>query len=137
MLKESNLQELLDFRPGKPVLTIYLNTDPTLGNADHYNLNLRNLLKGVEMPADITAVEHYFEREFDWSGRSVAVFSCAAAGFFRAYPLSVPLSSRVRISDGPHVKPLVHLMDFYGGYGVALVDKQGARMFYFHLGELI
>jgi peptide subunit release factor 1 (eRF1) len=137
MLKESNLQELLDFRPGKPVLTIYLNTDPTLGNADHYKLNLRTLLKGLEMPADISAVEHYFEREFDWSGRSVAVFSCAAAGFFRAYSLAVPLASRIRISDGPHVKPLVHLMDFYGGYGVALVDKQGARMFYFHLGELI
>lgn len=136
MLNESNLQELLEFRPGSPVLTIYLNTDPTLGNADHYKLNLRNLLKGVDMPADIEAVEHYFEREFDWSGRSVAVFSCAAAGFFRAYPLAVPLKSRVRISDGPHVKPLVHLMDFYGGYGVALVDKQGARLFYFHLGVL-
>jgi peptide subunit release factor 1 (eRF1) len=37
----------------------------------------------------------------------------------------------------PHVKPLANLMDSYGGYGVALVDKQGTRLFYFHLGELI
>jgi peptide subunit release factor 1 (eRF1) len=34
------------------------------------------------------------------------------------------------------VKPLVDLLDSYGGYGVVLVDKQGARLFYFHLGEL-
>jgi stalled ribosome rescue protein Dom34 len=27
-------------------------------------------------------------------------------------------------------------LDYYGGYGVALVDKQGARLFSFHLGEL-
>ena len=136
MLNELNLQELLNFRPTHQVLTIYLNTDPKLGNADHYKLNLRNMLKGVDMPADVSAVEHYFEREFDWSGRSIAVFSCAPADFFRAYPLAIPVQSRLRISNAPHVKPLINLLDFYGGYGVALVDKQGARLFYFHLGEL-
>jgi peptide subunit release factor 1 (eRF1) len=48
----------------------------------------------------------------------------------------VPVRSRVRVSDRPYVKPLADLLDFYGGYGVALVDKQGARLFHFHLGEL-
>jgi peptide subunit release factor 1 (eRF1) len=43
---------------------------------------------------------------------------------------------RVHVGDNPHVKPLAHLLDAYGGYGVVLVDKQGARVFYFHLGEL-
>jgi hypothetical protein len=36
----------------------------------------------------------------------------------------------------PYVKPLVDLLDNYGNYGVALVDKQGARLFHFHLGQL-
>jgi len=31
---------------------------------------------------------------------------------------------------------LVDLFDSYGGYGVVLVDKQGARLFHFHLGAL-
>jgi peptide chain release factor subunit 1 len=66
----------------------------------------------------------------------VAVFSCAAQNFFRTYPLAVPMSNLVRVSDRPAVKPLADLMDNYGGYGVVLVDKQGARAFYFHLGEL-
>jgi peptide subunit release factor 1 (eRF1) len=35
------------------------------------------------------------------------------------------------------VKPLAELFDSYGGYGVALIDKQGARLFNFHLGEIL
>ncbi len=136
MLNEANLQELLDFRSPHPVLSVYVNTDPTIGNADSYKLELRNLLKNVSLTEDASAVERYFEHSYDWSGRSVAVFSCVPENFLRAYPLAVAVQSRVRINTSPHVKPLVNLLNFYGGYGVALVDKQGARLFYFHLGEL-
>jgi peptide subunit release factor 1 (eRF1) len=66
----------------------------------------------------------------------VAIFSCAAEDFFRAYPIQVPIRSRLRVSNRPHVKPLANLFDAYGRYGVALVDKQGARLFFFHLGTL-
>jgi peptide subunit release factor 1 (eRF1) len=64
------------------------------------------------------------------------MFSCAPEGFFRAYSFMIPMTDRVRIHDRPHVKPLANLLDEYGGYGVALVDKQGIRLFNFHLGEL-
>ncbi len=136
MLTESDLRELLKFKVSDPVLSVYLNTDPSEGNADAYKLNLRNMLKNIKLTEDVSAVEHYFDREFDWSGKSVAVFSCAPKNFFRAYPLAIPVRSRLRIDDHPHVKPLADLLSFYGGYGVALVDKQGARLFSFHLGEL-
>jgi peptide subunit release factor 1 (eRF1) len=136
MLTESDLRELLDYQAGAPVLSIYLNTEPSEGSVDTHKLRLRSMLKEVEMPDDILRVERFIEHEFDWSGRSVAIFSCMADDFFHAYTLAVPVRSRVRVSDRPHVKPLADLLDFYGGYGVALVDKQGARLFYFHLGEL-
>ncbi|NMB90965.1 MAG: hypothetical protein GYA17_21590, partial [Chloroflexi bacterium] len=48
----------------------------------------------------------------------------------------VPMHDMVYVSDRPSLKPLTDLLDNYGGYGVVLVDKQGARLFYFHLGEL-
>ena len=137
MITETNLQELLGFKSQHPVLSLYLNTDPSQGSADVYQLNLRNLLKDVDLVDDVAAIERYFAREFDWNGRSVAVFSCAPVGFFRAYPLAMPLTSRIRVNDHPHVKPLAGLLDWFGAYGVVLVDKQGARLFYFHLGELI
>lgn len=136
MLSESDLRELLDFPAKHPVLSIYLNTDPTEGSTDAFKSRLRGMLKDIPLSEDVSDVERFFSHEFDWSGRSVAVFSCSPEGFFRAYTLAVPVRSRVRIDERPYVKPLADLLDSYGGYGVALVDKQGARMFYFHLGEL-
>jgi peptide chain release factor subunit 1 len=136
MLTETNLQELLTYHSQYPVLSVYLNTDPTEGNSDAYKLNLRSMLKDINLPEDIKAIENYFSTEFDWTGRSVAVFSCATDDFLRAYSLAIPIRNQVIISDRPHVKPLASLLDFYGGYGVVLVDKQGARLFSFHLGEL-
>lgn len=136
MLTESDLRELLNYQVTHPVLSVYLNTEPAEGNADAYKLRLRTMLKEVDLPEDVLAVERYFDHEYDRTGRSVAVFSCAPENYFRSYSLAVPVRSRVRVGDHPHVKPLADLLDSYGGYGVALVDKQGARMFSFHLGEL-
>src|SRR5512135_3255131 len=136
MLTETNLQELLGYQTEHQVLSVYLNTDPTQGNADVYKLNLRSMLKDINLPSDVVAIENYFSREFDWSGRSTALFSCAPDNFFRAYSLAIPVRNQVIVSDRPHVKPLASLLDYYGGYGVVLVDKQGARLFSFHLGEL-
>ncbi|HEY9075120.1 MAG TPA: hypothetical protein VIO61_01160 [Anaerolineaceae bacterium] len=136
MLTESAIRELLDFSAPDPVLSIYLNTEPSQGNADAYRLRLRNMLKEVNLPLDIAAIERYFSTEYNWSGRGVAVFSCAPAGFFRAYPLAVPVRNLVHVGSKPSVKILAGLLDSYGGYGVVLIDKQGARLFSFHLGEL-
>jgi peptide chain release factor subunit 1 len=136
MLTEKNLQELLHYQTENQVLSVYLNTNPLEGNSDVYKLNLRGMLKEISLPSDVLAVENYFSREFDWSGRGVAVFSCAAGDFFRAYPLAIPVRNQVIVSTRPYVKPLASLLDYYGGYGVVLVDKQGARLFSFHLGAL-
>jgi peptide subunit release factor 1 (eRF1) len=136
MLHESDLKELYtqDFRD--PVLSLFLNTAPENGNADAYRLELRSLLRKVDAPADAEQIENYFDHEYDWSGRSVAVFSCAPAGYFKAFPLAVPIQSLVRLSSRPYIKPLADLWDAYGGYAVALVDRQGARLFSFHMGML-
>ncbi len=136
MLSETNLQELLGYQSDHRVLSMYLNTDPTEGSADLYKSNLRSMLKDISLPADVQAVENYFSREFDRIGRSTVVFSCAPDDFFRAYSLAISVHNQVIVSDLPYVKPLASLLDYYGGYGVVLVDKQGARLFSFHLGEL-
>jgi peptide subunit release factor 1 (eRF1) len=136
MLTDSDLRELLSYQAEAPVLSIYLNTDPAEESAEVHKLRLRSMLKDVDLPEDISAVMRYFDHEHDWSGRSVAVFSCQPEGFMRSYTLAVPVRSRVRTMNRPYVKPLADLLDSYGGYGVVLVDKQGARLFYFHLGEL-
>jgi hypothetical protein len=74
-------------------LSVYLNTEPSAGNADAYKLRLRNMLKDYKLPEDVEAIERYFNQEYNWSGRSVAVFSCQPQGFFRAYPLAIPVAT--------------------------------------------
>jgi peptide chain release factor subunit 1 len=138
MLTDLELQELIAYRPDYPVLSVYLNVDPSAGSSDAYKLRLRQLLKDIEEIAsdDKEVVERFIEHEYDWSGRSLAIFSCVQDNFFRSYSLSLPVRGRARCLNRPYVKPLVDFLDNYGNLGVALVDKQSARLFHFHLGEL-
>jgi peptide chain release factor subunit 1 len=140
MFSEKDLQELVDFRSEEsPVLSLYLDVDPTKRTTDEYKLVLRGLLKEVASTAwrkDISAVEKYFDHEYDWQGKGVVVFSCMKQDFWRAYPLAVPVDSHVYVGERPYIKPLTDILDAYGRYGVVLVDQEGARLFLFQLGEL-
>lgn len=137
MLSESDLRELVEFNAHSPVLSLYLNIDPSQGNSDAMKLRARSMIKDIPLTQDLEAIQHYLDLEFDWSGRGLAIFTCAAEGFFRAYPLAVPVRNLVHVGDRPSVKSLADVLDNYGGYGVVLVDKQGARLFHFHLGMLV
>lgn len=136
MITNQDLRELLNYQAKNAVLSVYLNTDPAEGSPETYKLNLRSMLKEIDLPEDINSVTRYIDHEHDWSGRSVAVFSCSPENFFRAYSIAVPVRSRARYDLRPYVKPLADLFDSYGGYGIVLVDKQKARLLYFNLGEM-
>jgi len=136
MLSDRDLQRLLNYQANHSILSVYLNTDPIEGNADFYKLRLRSLLKETDLSEDVEAILRFIDHKHDWVGRSVAIFSCVPENFFESFSLAVPLRDRVRISNRPSVKPLADVLDSFGGYGVVLVDKQGGRIFIFHLGEL-
>ena len=136
MFTEKDLRELVGHQSKTSMMSIYLNTDPAEGNADSYRLRLRNMLKTTDLSDDIARIELFFETEYDWSGKSVAVFSDVTEDFFRVFPLAVPVKDLVNVGIRPNVRPLAGLLDSFGGYGVVLLDKQGARLFHFHLGEL-
>jgi len=138
MLSEHDLQELIAYSPPSPVLSVYLNTDPTSGTPESFKLALRQLVKPFADQAaeDAARIERFIEHEHDWRGRSLILFSCSADAFFRPFSIAVPVRSRARLLPRPYVKPLAQLLDHFGNYGVALVDRQGARLFHFHLGTL-
>jgi peptide subunit release factor 1 (eRF1) len=142
MITEKTLQELAGYEPQEtPVVSLYLNVDPTQRTTEAYKLRLRGLIKEIGRPdltQDFQAIERYFEHEYDWRGRGVAVFSSEEAGFWRTFPLAVPVNrSRLEVGPKPFIRPLVSLYDKYGSFAVALVDRQGARLFDFNMGELI
>lgn len=136
MYHEKELRELLSLTAPQAVLSLYLNTDPSAGSSEAYRLRMRNLLKEVQLSQDVQSVELFVNREFDGTGRGLAIFSCAEKDFFKVIPLAVPVHDAVFVGNRPNVRPLADLLDDYGGYGVVLVDQQGARLFHFHLGEL-
>jgi peptide subunit release factor 1 (eRF1) len=140
MLSRTDLRELAEYRSEGAVLTLYLNTDPTQRTTDEYKLALRQLLKEVESqadPQDIEAIERFIDLEHDWKGRGIAVFSCANDDYWRQYTLAVPVDSRAIVSDKPYITPLAGLWNTYGRFAVAMVDRQGARMLLFQMGELV
>lgn len=141
MFTEQDLNELVGFRSDHtPVLSLYLNVDPTQQTTDQYKLTLRSLLKEAAEetnPADIEAIERYFDFEYDWQGKGVVIFSCHDAEFWRSFSLAVPVHNYIYTSHRPYIKPLTDVLDAYGRYGVILVDSEGARLFLFDLGELI
>ncbi len=141
MFSRRDLQELAEYKStGKPVLSLYLNVDPSQHTTDEYKLSLRQLLRGAGDRAaneDIAAVERFFDLEYDWSGRGVAIFSCAADNFWRTFSLAAPCEDTVFVGPKPYVTPLANLWDTLGRFAVALVDKQGARLLFFQAGELM
>lgn len=141
MFTEQDLNELVAFRSDdSPVLSLYLNVDPTQFTSEQYKLKLRSMLKGVATEADsddLAAAERFFDFEYDRQGKGVALFSCHGAGFWRNYTLAVPVVDQAYVYHRPYIKPLTDVLDAYGRYGVILVDQTGARMFLFSLGELV
>ncbi len=140
MMDETELRNLAQFQAETPILSLYLDVDPTRHTSEEYLLSLRSMLKQVEgqaAPEDIQAVQRYFEHEYDWSGRGVAIFSGAAADFWRVYILPLPVASGVTVARRPYISPLAALLDTYQRYAVAAVNREGVRVVLFHLGEPI
>lgn len=136
MFSEKDLQSLLEHSAEGRVLSVYLNTDPTESNTEAVNLRLRNLLKAVDLPEDVQAVVDFVNLEYDWAARGLVIFSHQAEGEFQKYQFNLSVPDRIFIGEKPVIRPLVRLLSIFTGWGVVLVDKQGARLFSFNMGEL-
>jgi rubrerythrin len=139
MFDERALKELASIETGGPILSVYLNVDPTQRTADEYKLKLREILKQVEDQVDaedIEAIKRYLEFDYDWSGRGLVIFSRQAEDVWDVYPLAVPVRSAAIAAPRPYISPLVELDGLYGHYAIALVDRQNGKFFEFQMGEL-
>ncbi len=139
MLEQRDVRELAAFHAdGTTVLSLYLSTDPSRHIKDEAKLSLRGMLKQAvalgAAQADADRMEHFVDLEYDWQAKGLAMFSCQDRGFWRAYPLSVPVSNHVFVADRPYVKPLSDMLDEHGKFAVALVDQEGTRLILYHMG---
>jgi peptide subunit release factor 1 (eRF1) len=141
MMHERDLQELAELVSTEaPILSLYLNVDPHRRSNEEYKLSLRKLLSQASAQgaasADVERIERFFDHEYSRQGRGVACFSFQKKEFWRAYELLVPTDDFVFLGQRPYIKPLSDLWDNYGRFGVVMVDREGARVFIYHLGAL-
>jgi peptide chain release factor subunit 1 len=140
VIDESQLQELAAFQSlGADALSLYLNTDLTQQPKEKCRLVLRDLLQRVSASAtaeDVARVERYFDQEYDWRTRGVAIFASAKNSIWRVYPLALPVASEAHTGQKLYLKPLSDLLDEHGRYGVVLVDRESARFFLVYMGKI-
>jgi peptide chain release factor subunit 1 len=140
VITEKELQALVSFDGrGSNVLSVYLDTDSARHTKEESRLTLRQILSAVSDLAasrDVQRVQRFFDTEYDWQGKGAAIFSCQKQKFWQVHRLAVPVESGAFIASKPHIKPLSDLLDEYERYGVALVDREGARLFLIQMGEI-
>ncbi len=146
-ITEDSIRELAAYRPAAaPVTTCYLNVDgPHMARTSDIEAELERVVRGARgrangdgsVAGDLDRVKAYIRDGFDRSHtRGLAFFSCSAEGFWEVVNLPVPVRSRVVFATSPAVSQLELLVSSYRRFGVLLADKQRARVFVFHLGEL-
>jgi peptide subunit release factor 1 (eRF1) len=136
------LRDLAEMRPSAPVLTLYLDLNPTdfgtrRARRSAYTSLLDEATRRVEeadtdhegkvsLRADVARAAAFFEDYTPKGGRGAAVFACTAAGVFEPFTLPRPPSTRVVVDDSPYVTPLLQAAD-RRDWLIALVDTRHAR----------
>lgn len=139
MLTDLTIRQAVEFEShGHPVLSVYLNVDPHRRSPDKYKLALRSLLNNAEQadPKDIHKIQNYIEMGYNWHGRGLILYSCAAEDFWWAESLPVSVEDSVFVSFRPYVHQLATLLDAFARLGVIHMDQIGARLYLFHMGDL-
>lgn len=140
MISDNELRELAGFvSTGSPALSLYLDTDLTQQLKEKFKLVLRDLLGSVGdsvTDEDVAKVERFFDLEYDWQARGIAIFSAADQDFWRVYPFDLAVESEVHTGDRLYLRPMAQVLAEYQQYGVLLLDRESARFFLTSLGQV-
>ncbi len=154
MFSHHDLRSLVAFQPdGFPVVSLYLNVDGRQYSVPQCVERLHQLIRRARtelltayateqisrsVEQDLDAMTRYVGAEFDrgiWKG--LALFSCSAQRFWRAYPLPHSVPDAAYVEPRPYVHPLAQLLSECPRTVAALVDREKARLFEIELGRII
>jgi peptide subunit release factor 1 (eRF1) len=137
------LSELAALRPPVPVLSLYLDLDPSeFGTQPARRSAVTSLLdtahkriedhdtshRGrVSLRADLERATTFFDEFSPRRSRGVAIFAASGAEVFQPYLLPRPTRTRIVIDDSPFISPLVTAADLRD-WLIVLVDSRHARV---------
>lgn len=147
MLSREHLRQITVIEGnGTYFVSLYLNVNPVTNPKGDYVIWFKNALKSTaeslekavfkRVEKDLNAIDAYVlgnRRDFK---KGLVLLSSSENSFWRKYNLSVPLKSELIVNKAPYIKPLLDVLDNYRRYAVLLVEKDSARIFTVHLGEI-
>jgi hypothetical protein len=144
------IDRLAEFPPGDhPFVSVYLDARPDQVGREKYHAFVRTELKAraetypehsparESIDADIERIKTWLEREVRPQSNGIAIFACAAAGFFEGVQFDVPIErNEVFVGPAPHLYPLAAVADRYRRHAAVVLDTHSARIFVMALGEV-
>lgn len=150
MLQPQAIQELAErpSRNGSPVLSVYLNVDPTnpVNRRGGYRLALDGMLKGLESQIKEETRLKQFQEDAEWmrqkveylipKGKSIVLFCDVSETFFFEEDLPIRLANQAMYAGTPYVRLLREALEEYERYGVVLVDREKVRFLVITMGQI-
>jgi peptide chain release factor subunit 1 len=139
---DTRLRHLAEVRLGVPVLSLFLDLDPTqfdtlAARRSAITSLLDTAHKQVEehgtdhdgrvsLRADLERARTFFDSFAPKGGRAAAVFAATGADLFEAFLLPRPVPTRAVIDDSPYITPLIGAAD-QRDWLIVLVSARDAR----------
>lgn len=147
MLDRKELKEIAQMHDDSPCfVTLYLNVNPLSNPRGEHIIEFNNMLKNtIEsldkkvyklVKDDLEKINSYVLGNKRLFKKGLAILSSTHKTFWKEYHLSVPVKSELIVGKTPFIKPLLDVTDQSQRYVVLLVDKESARIFLMHLGEI-
>ncbi len=147
MLTYSELKELATVKPDeKFFISLYLNVNPLTNPKGDYVIHFKNMFKELsekigkdtekKIKDALVKIESHLKgnkREFK---KGVALICSGDLKIWKNYYLSLPVKNELVVDKSPYIQPLLFLLNNYPRFVVLLVDKELAKIFIVHLGEI-
>ncbi len=147
MLSRKEIKELAAIHgDGNIFVSLYLNVNPLTNPKGDYIIHFKNMLKGTlekidketakKIKDDIEKIGSYLNAIKRELKKGLGLISSSHSGLWKDYHLAIPVKNEIIVDKTPYIKPLIDILDNYQRYAVLLVDKESARLFLIHLGEI-
>ncbi len=128
-------------------VSMYLNVDPLHNQRGDFLVHFKNMMKETSesldkavykrVKADLDKIDAYVFANKRLFKKGLSIISSSESGLWREFNLSVPVMNDLRVEKAPFIRPLLDILDRHERYAVLLVDKESARIFVVHLGEIV
>ncbi len=147
VITEHAIKQLAGLRSqGSPIVSCYLDVDGRRQvRPQDYRRTLGTMVKQAAnrnsrstLHADLDRITAQVAGELDRHRvRGLALFVCSEIDLWQVIELPVPVHDRIVVNHSPAVGPLEAVLQELEPLGILLVDRQRARMFVFHFGEIV